>query len=60
MGVVLSESLGTAGFKHVFKLKLETCLETDAYGMTIVESGAYSVPTVLHSGGGVGAADLLR
>jgi glycosyltransferase involved in cell wall biosynthesis len=52
--------LHTQVYSHTL-LNFHPCIY-DAYGMTVVEAAAFSVPSVINKGtaGAVGAADLLR
>ena len=59
---IVTEHLDANGLRDVFsatRLNYHPC-RRDAYGMTMVEAGAFSAPSVAARGGGVGAAATLR
>eukprot|EP00578_Thalassiosira_sp_NH16_P029027 CAMPEP_0181097632 /NCGR_PEP_ID=MMETSP1071-20121207/11674_1 /TAXON_ID=35127 /ORGANISM="Thalassiosira sp., Strain NH16" /LENGTH=478 /DNA_ID=CAMNT_0023180129 /DNA_START=259 /DNA_END=1691 /DNA_ORIENTATION=- len=59
--VIINHHLGPRELAAVFShtvLNVHPCLY-DAYGMTMVESAAFGVPSVVNGGGKVGAASLL-
>lgn len=60
-GLVLEQFLGPedmAALYAVTRLNFHPCLY-DAYGMSIVEAAAFGAPTVVNSGGTIGASALL-
>ena len=59
---IVTEHLDANGLRDVFsatRLNYHPC-RRDAYGMTMVEAGAFSAPSVAARGGGVGATATLR
>jgi glycosyltransferase involved in cell wall biosynthesis len=59
--IVIDHHLGPKELAAIFSytaLNIHPCLY-DAYGMTMVESAAFGVPSVVNCGGNVGAAALL-
>ena len=61
-GVVMREFLDARGLQNLFEktvLNFHPC-EKDAYGMTIVEAGAFGAPSIANRGGSVGATSILR
>jgi len=61
-GLVINEFLDAHGLRSLYTktiLNFHPCAK-DAYGMTIVEAGAFSAPSIAQRGGGVGATALLN
>ena len=60
--VILDEFLGAAALAAVFsatRLNVHPCLY-DAYGMSVIEAAAFGAPSVVNSGGTIGATALLN
>jgi glycosyltransferase involved in cell wall biosynthesis len=59
---IVTEHLDAKGLRDLFRatrLNYHPCRK-DAYGMTVVEAGAFGAPSVAQRGGGVGATHTLR
>ena len=59
---IVTEHLDATGLRDLFsatRLNYHPC-RRDAYGMTVVEAGAFGAPSVAARGGGVGATATLR
>ena len=59
---IVTEHLDADGLRDLFsatRLNYHPC-RRDAYGMTVVEAGAFGAPSVAQRGGGVGATATLR
>ena len=59
---IVTEHLDADGLRDLFsatRLNYHPC-RRDAYGMTVVEAGAFGAPSVAQRGGGVGATHTLR